>query len=99
MTMRNAEHKIIYVSSSSAPPRIFLPPEAEAHIPILINDTVDTLEVRVFRHGGKDIVVGRPESIGVPEGKMPPLPIHLIPHIIDKEAGGFNTAECHSGPT
>ena len=48
MTMRNSDLKIIYASSSSpTPPRIVLPPEAEAHISILINDIVDPLEVRM----------------------------------------------------
>ena len=89
--MQNADHKIIYASSSSAIPRIFLPPEAEAHIPILINDIVDPLEVRMFLNDGEDIVAGRHESIGVPEGEMPTLPIPLIPYPTDNEAGVVNS--------
>ena len=97
MVMLNADHKIIYaLSSSSPPPRILLPPEAEAQIPIMINDIVDPLKVRMFRHGREDVVTGRPESIGFPEGEMPPLPIFLIPHLTDNGAGVVNAAECHS---
>ena len=97
--MRNADHKIIYASLSSAPPQIFLPPEAESQIPTLINNIVDPLKVRRFHHGDEDVIAGTPESIGVPEGKMPPLPIPLIPHLTDNKAVVVNTAECHSGPT
>ena len=81
------------------PPRIFFPPEAEAQIPILINDIVNTLKTRMFRHGGDDVIAGRPEYIGVPEGEMPPLPIHIIPYLTDNKAGVVSAAECHYGPT
>ena len=93
--MRNTDHKIIYASSSSLPPppQYSSPPEVEAHIPILINNIVDTIEVRMFPNGGEEIVVGRPESIGVPEGYMPPLPIPLIPYLTDNESGVVNDSE------
>ena len=81
------------------PHRIFFPPEAEAQIPILINDIVNPLEVRMFHHGGEDVVTGRPEYIGIPEGKMPPLPIPIIPHLSDDESCVINAAEYHYGPT
>ena len=97
--MRNDDHKVIYASSSSALPRIFLPAEAEAQIPILINDIVNPLKVRMFRHGANDIVVGRPKTIGIPEGGMPLLRIPLIPHLTDNEVGVVNAKECHSIPT
>ena len=45
------------------------------------------------------LFVGRPESIGVPEGDMTPFPTPLIPHLTDNEAGVVNAAECLSGPT
>ena len=99
MTMWNADHKVIYASSLSAPPRIFFPPEAESHIPILIKYVVNLLQVRIFCHGGKDVVAGRPESIGVPEGEMPPLPIPLIPHPTDNKSGVVNAVECQSSTT
>ena len=57
--MWNADHKVIYVSLSSALTRIFLPPEAEEQITILINDIFDLLEVRMFRRGVKEVVAGR----------------------------------------
>ena len=97
--MRNADHKIICASLSSATPRICPPPEAEAHIPILINDIIDPLEVRMFHNVGKDVITGRPKSISVPEGDMPPLPIPLVPQLTDKKSGVINATECHSGPT
>ena len=53
----------------------------------------------MFRHGGKDVIAGRPESIGVTEGEMPPLPIPIIPHLTYKEAGIVDTAECLSRST
>ena len=91
--MRNDEHKRIYASLLSDPLQIFPPPEAETHIPILINDIVDLLEVRMLRHCGEDVVAGRTESIGVPEGKTPPLPIPIIPHLTDNKEGVTNEAE------
>ena len=97
--MQNSDHKIIYASSSSAPPKIFLPLEAESQIPILVNDIVNPLEVRMFCCGNEDIVEVRPKSIGVPEGEMHTLPIPLIPHLTGNEAGVVNAAECHSGST
>ena len=42
MTMQNADHNLIYASLPSAPLRIFLPTEAEARIPILIDDIIDS---------------------------------------------------------
>ena len=53
----------------------------------------------MFRHGSKDVVAGRPESIGVSEGEMPPLPIPLIPHLTDNETGIVDSSGCLSGPT
>ena len=53
----------------------------------------------MFRHCGEDVVAGRPGSIRVREGKIPPLPIPLFPHLTDTEAGIFDTAECLSGLT
>ena len=50
----------------------------------------------MFNHGGEDVIAGRPEFIGVPEGEMPPLPIPLIPHLTDNEVGIFDAAECVS---
>ena len=57
------------------------------------------LKVRMFCHGGEDVIAGRPGSIGVPEGEIPPLPIPIIPHLIDNEAGIVDTMERLSGPT
>ena len=53
----------------------------------------------MFRYGGEDVVTGRPGSISVPEGEIPPLPIPLIPHLTDNEAGIVDTARYLSGPT
>ena len=53
----------------------------------------------MFLHGGEDVVAGRPESIGVPEGDMTPLPIPLILHLTDNESDVVNSAEFQSGPT
>ena len=85
-------------------PRIFLPLEAESQIPILIDDIIDMLNVRMFCHDGEDAVAGRPQYIGVPEGGMPHLPmpllpIPLIPHLTDNESDIVGVAECLSGPT
>ena len=52
----------------------------------------------MFFHGSEDVVAGRPASIGVPEGKIRPLPISLIPHLTEKKAGIIDTAESLSGP-
>ena len=97
--MQNSDHKIIYASSSSAPPKIFLPLESESQIPILVNDIVNPLEVRMFPHGNKDIVEVRPKSIGVLEGKIPTLPIPFIQQLKENEAGVVNATDCHSGST
>ena len=59
MTMQNADHKIIQHCLHLPPPQIFLSPEAEEQITILINDIFDLLEVRMFRRGVKDVVAGR----------------------------------------
>ena len=53
----------------------------------------------MFSHGREDVVAGRPGSIGVPEGDITPLPIPLIPHLTDNEAGIVDTAECLSCTT
>ena len=53
----------------------------------------------MFHHGGEDVVAGRPESIGVPEGDMPPLTIPLVPHLTDNKAGVLNATEFHYVPT
>ena len=53
----------------------------------------------MFRYGGKDVVAGRPGSIGVPEGEKPPFRISLIPHLTDNEAGIVDIVECLSSPT
>ena len=53
----------------------------------------------MFCYDGQDVIAGRPESIGVPEGEMPPLPIPLTPHLTDNKAGIVDAAECLSGPT
>ena len=53
----------------------------------------------MFRHGGEDVVAGRPKSTGVHEGEMPPLPIPLIPHLTDNEASIVDAVECLSSPT
>ena len=53
----------------------------------------------MFRHVGDDVVAGRPGSIGVPEGDMNPLPIALITHLTDNEAGIVGTVERLSSPT
>ena len=52
----------------------------------------------MFHYGNKDFITGRPESIGVPEGDMPPLPIPLISHLTDNEAGTVNAKEYQYGP-
>ena len=52
----------------------------------------------MFRHGGEDVVTGKPETIGVPEGDIPPLLIPLIPQLTYNEVGVVDAAECHSGP-
>ena len=52
----------------------------------------------MFLHGGEDVVAGRPESIGVPEGKMPPLPNRIILHLTDNKAGDIDAPEWHYGP-
>ena len=87
-----------------SPPKTFFPPEAEAHISILINDIVNPPEVEMFRHSGKDIVAGGAKYIGVPKGDMlplpmPPLPIPLIPNLTDNESSIFDTTEWISVPT
>ena len=58
----------------------------------------------MFRYVGEDVVAGRPESIGVSEGDMPPLPMNsltipLVPHLTDNKSGIVNAAECLSGLT
>ena len=75
------------------PPRIFLPPEVEAKIPILINDIIDPIKVRMFCYGDEEVIAGRPESTGIPEGDMPPLPIPVIPHLTENESGVLNADE------
>ena len=99
MAMQNADHKISYASSPSAPPH---PPESSSLLKrnhILLSWLSIPLEVRMFRHGGKDVVAGRPGSIGVPEVEIHPLPIPIISHLTDNELVIFDTAECLYGPT
>ena len=91
--MQNSDHKIMHASFSSAPPPNIFSPEGEAQTTILINNIVDPLKVRMFSHGGEEVIAGKPKSIGVPEGKMPPLPIPLAAHLTYNEAGIVNTVE------
>ena len=98
--MRNADHKLFkHHRHLLHPQKNSLRPEIESHIPILINNIVDPLEDRIFRHGDEDVVAGRPKSIGILESIMPTLPIPIIPHLTVNKVGIAYAKECHFGPT
>ena len=99
MTIRNADHKIIYAWLTSPPPKSSSPLKWKHRFLSWSTILSISIEVRIFHHGGKDAVAGRTGSIGVPEGKIHSLPIPLIPHLTDNEAGIINTVDCVSFPT